>query len=161
MPLRPRPRPPPRRPAVVCVALSAALAISLALPPAAPAAAAEKEAGAFIRFVAAWRAGSAKAVAAGMDGRGTARFTLFCYPLSGKPRSMKPAQAKASLKSYFKRVSAIRLKDITARKTPANVRLYEYTYKPAGENTRTTHLQVQFKRDRKRQWVLASVTESP
>ena len=114
----------------------------------------------FEGFERAWRAGAAEAVVRTMDSRGTARFTLHAYPLSGKPRSMKPQQAKASLKTYFGKLSGIRLKDATPPKSPASVRLYEYTYKPARENARTTHLQVRLKRDRKRQWVLASVTES-
>jgi len=114
----------------------------------------------FAGFERAWRAGAAGAVVRSMDSRGTARFTLHAYPLSGKSRSMKPRQAKASLKAYFGKLAGIRLEDATPPRSPASVRLYEYTYKPDREDARTTHLQVRLKRDRKRRWVLASVTES-
>ena len=88
------------------------------------------------------------------------RFTLLAYPLSGKTRSMRPKQARASLKAYFHRIRGIALKDITPRKSPASVRLYEFTYTPERENARTTRLHIQLTRDRKGPWVLASVTES-
>ena len=154
------PLPPPRLRRLLPLCLALLMAWPADLSSAKGATAVGKEQAVFARFARAWQTRSPKAVVAGMDPRGSARFTLFGYPLSGKSRSMKPAQARAASLSYFKRISAIRLRDVTARKTPANVRLYEYTYKPAGENARTTHLQVQLKRDRKRRWVLASVTES-
>ena len=121
---------------------------------------AEKPATKFASFEAAWRAGSADDLTACMEADGTVTFTLLAYPLSGKSRSMKPEQAKATLKAYFKRVSSVELVDVSPKKSPSNIRLYEYTYKPAGENARTTHLRVQLKQDKNRLWVPASVTES-
>jgi hypothetical protein len=73
---------------------------------------------------------------------------------------MGPEQAGETLKTYFKRVGKPSLKDVTPEKSPACVRLFEYRYKATGENACTTHLQVKLKQDRKRGWVLASVTES-
>ena len=114
----------------------------------------------FAAFEKAWKARSAVNLTACMDPKGTVTFTLLSYPLSGKAKSMKPEQAKATLKTYFKRVSSVGLKNVTPKKSPKNIRLYEYTYKPTGENARTTHLRVQLKQDKNRLWVLASVTES-
>ncbi|MDJ0522954.1 MAG: hypothetical protein QNJ90_12870 [Planctomycetota bacterium] len=111
-------------------------------------------------FEAGWKARSADKVTACMEPKGTVTFRLLAYPLSGKARSMKPEQAKATLKAYFKKVSSVALKNVSPKKSPKNIRLYEYTYKPAGENARTTHLRVQLKQDKNRLWVLASVTES-
>jgi hypothetical protein len=156
MPPRPRPRPPPR----LWPALSVCLLLLPTFGAPAEAAAAASEAKAFEAFVSAWKARAADGVAASIETRGSARFHLFDYPLSGRTHRMKPAQAKASLEKYFKRLSGVRLKDVTAPRTPASVRLYEYTYTPDRENKRTTHLQVQLKQDRGRRWVLASVTES-
>lgn len=119
-----------------------------------------KPEGKFAAFEGGWTARSVDQITGCMEPKGTVTFTLLSYPLSGKARSMKPEQAKAMLKAYFKRVSAIALKDVSPKKSPKNIRLYEYTYKPAGENARTTHLRVQLKQDKNRLWVLASVTES-
>ena len=114
----------------------------------------------FAVFEAGWKARSPDQITKCMEPKGTVTFTLLAYPLSGKARSMKPEQAKATLKAYFKKVSAVALKNVSPKKSPKNIRLYEYTYKPAGENARTTHLRVHLKQDKNRLWVLASVTES-
>ncbi len=114
----------------------------------------------FVSFEAAWKSRSPARIVGCMEPKGTMLVQLMAYPLSGKARSMKPEQAKAALKAYFKKVSSVKLKDVSPKKSPKNVRLYEYTYKPAGENARTTHLRVQLKQDKNRQWVLASLTES-
>jgi hypothetical protein len=114
----------------------------------------------FARFVQAWKKGSADGVAALIDKEGTARFTLLEYPLEGATRTMKPAQARVSLKEYFHDLSDIVLKDVTPRKGPDSVRHLEFTYRPSKHNRRTTRLHVQLKRDRNGPWVLASVTES-
>ena len=136
----------------VCVLLLAA--------PTAQARGTAKPAAKFGVFESGWRARSADSITGCKDAKGTVTFKLLAYPLSGKSRNMKPEQAKATLKAYFKRVSAVGLKNISPKKSPKNIRLYEYTYKPAGENARTTHLRVQLKQDKNRLWVLASVTES-
>lgn len=112
-------------------------------------------------FATAWRAGSAESIAAGMESEGSATFRLLEYPLEGRARSMKPEQAKVTLKAYFKRLGGIHLADVTPERGPENVRLYDFTYKPTGESARTTRLHVQLKQDGNRPWVLASVTESP
>ena len=109
----------------------------------------------------AWEASSPDALAACMEEKGMATFNLIAYPLSGRARSMKPDQAKATLKEYFKKIAGVKLVDVTPERSPKNVRLFDYTYKPAGENERTTRLHVQLKQDPQRLWVLASVTESP
>lgn len=115
----------------------------------------------FAELVKAWQAGSSEGVARCMEVKQAVSFRLLAYPLSGKARSMRPAQARATLKAYFKRLSSIGLKDVTPKRSPASVRIYEYTYRPAGKNTQKTRLQVQLKQDRNQTWVLASVTESP
>ena len=115
---------------------------------------------AFTRFTAAWQKRSTDAVVACMDPKGTVLFKLLSYPLAGKARSMKPEQAKASLKTYFKKLSGLKMKDVTPKKSPEKVRLYDYTYKPEGKNPRTTRLHVQLKQDKNSLWVLASLTES-
>jgi hypothetical protein len=114
----------------------------------------------FSSFQKAWSARSTESVIGCMEPKGKALFTLFAYPVSGKARMMGPEQAKETLKAYFKGITSANLEDVTPAKSPENVRLYEYTYKATGENARTTHLQVKFKQDPKREWVLASVTES-
>jgi len=114
----------------------------------------------FAAFEGAWKARSPATIVGCMEPKGSVLVQLMAYPLSGKARSMKPEQAKATLKAYFKKVSSVKLKDVSPKKSPENVRLYEYTYKPAGENARTTHLRVQLKQDKNRLWVLASLTES-
>ena len=115
---------------------------------------------AFDRVVRGWRAGSATAVVSAMHHNRMTRFTLLCYPLSGKTCNMRPKQARVSLKTYFLRIKGIRLKDVTPRTSPASVRLYEFTYTPEREDVRTTRLHIQLARDRKGPWVLTSVTES-
>lgn len=143
----------------------AALGLALTLlvlgwgPPAASAAGAKPEAG-FALFEAAWEARSAVSICACIEDRGKVIFSLFAYPLSGKVRVMGPEQAKEALKIYFRRIAYVALKDVTPKRSPKNVRLYEYAYKASRENARTTHLQVKLKQDKNRQWVLASVTES-
>lgn len=118
------------------------------------------EATKFAIFEGAWKGRDPAKIVGCMEAKGTATFKLLAYPLSGKSRNMKPEQAKATLKTYFKKVSSVALKDVSPKKSPKNVRLYEYTYKPAKENARTTHLRVQLKQDKNRLWVLASLTES-
>ena len=115
----------------------------------------------FAAFEQAWTGGSADEVVACVDPKDGARFRLLAYPLSGKARTMKPKQARATLRAYFKRLGGLSLVDKTPERSPANVRLYDYGYKPTGEGKRTTRLQVQLKQDGKGRWVLASVTESP
>ena len=110
---------------------------------------------------AAWLAASPGDVVSCMQSDGTVTLQLLAWPLSGKARVMKPEQAEATLKAYFKKLSGLALADVTPRRSPENLRLYEYTCKPEGENARTTHLQVQLRRDDERRWVLASITESP
>ncbi len=139
--------------------LGACLALALLATPAL-AAGTKKPEQKFSAFEGAWKSRSAVKVTGCMEPKGTVTFQLLAYPLSGKARSMKPKQAQATLKAYFKKVSSVKLKDVSPKKSPKNVRLYEFTYKPAGENARTTHLRVQLKQDKKRLWVLASVTES-
>ena len=114
----------------------------------------------FVRFSAAWEKRATVTLVGCMDPKGTVLIKLLSYPLSGKVRSMKPEQAKASLKTYFKKLSGVKLKNVTPKKSPKKVRLYDYTYKPEGENARTTRLHVQLKQDKNNLWVLASVTES-
>ena len=114
----------------------------------------------FTCFEKGWRGESAAGVARCIEAAGSARFDLATYPLSGRAHTLKPAQARASLTTYFRKISGVRLTDVTPAKGPTNVRLYDYTYKPAGKNVRTTHLQVRLRRNEKRRWVLASVTES-
>ncbi len=109
---------------------------------------------------AAWRAESSNLIADCIDAKGSATLQLLAYPLSGQARSMKPKQARAVLKAYFKRLSVETLLDVTPKLSPANVRLFDYTYKTDGKNTRTTRLHIQLKQDKNRLWVLASVTES-
>lgn len=159
MPVRPRRIRPPRFPRAVACALAVLAAALLAEPAAHGAGVAKPEAG-FLRFQSAWSTRSIESVIGCMEPKGKVLFTLFGYPLSGKARMMGPEQAKESLKAYFKKITTVALKDVTPKKSPKNVRLYEYTYKATGENARTTHLQVKLKQDPKRLWVLASVTES-
>ena len=162
MPSKP-PRTPPPHPARAGLGLLLACLLTLAL--AAPARAAsdsEPKAGpAFDAFAEAWRAGSDEKVTDLMEPKKAVSFRLLEYPLSGKTRSMRPAQAKATLKAYFKRLTVESLKDVTPKRSPETVRIYDFTYKPTGQQKRTTRLQVQLKQDGKRRWVLASVTESP
>lgn len=120
-----------------------------------------KPAAKFSEVVTAWQAGSFEGVARAMEAKGAVSFRLLAAPFSGKARSMRPEQARASLKAYFKQLSGLRLVDVTPKRSPASVRLYDYTYKQDGENARTTRLHVQLKQDGNRLWVLASVTESP
>jgi len=157
MPHRPAEPASRRRPGCACAVL-VVLVACLCAP--AFAGGTEKPGPKLTSFETAWKAASADDLTACMEEEGTVTFTLLAYPLSGKSRSMKPEQAKATLKAYFKRVSSIQLEDVSPKKSPENIRLYEYTYKPAGENARTTHLRVQLKQDKNRLWVLASVTES-
>ena len=140
------------------VALLVALLIVAPVPVAA-AGETKPEAG-FARFSAAWSARSTASVVGCVEPKGKVIFRLFAYPLSGKVHLMGPEQAKETMKIYFKRITSVALKDVTPKKSPKNVRLYEYTYKAARESPRTTHLQVKLKQDKKRLWVLASVTES-
>jgi hypothetical protein len=161
MPPLPRRRPVAlRRPGAwgwVAVALLAALA------PAAGEALASGEAGSaacFKRFETAWKGSDTTAVVGCMEPEGKALFQLFAYPLSGRARTMGPKQATETLKAYFKKVTPAALADVTPKKSPKSVRLYEFRYKATGENARTTRLQVTLKQDDKRRWVLASVTES-
>ncbi len=152
---------PRRRSLVVVLLLSAVLVpASLLTAPEALAKTTATEATKFATFEGAWKGRDEAKIVACMETKGTATFKLLAYPLSGKSRSMKPEQAKATLKTYFKKVSSVSLKDVSPKKSPKNVRLYEYTYKPAKENARTTHLRVQLKQDKNRLWVLASLTES-
>ena len=127
-----------------------------------PAAAAgqEKAAATFARFERAWKDERADRVSDLMPAGGTSRFTLLAYPWSGKTRSMKPGQARVSLRKYFERIQGPALKDVTPERAPASVRHYAFTYTPAQKNKRTTLLHVQLKRSRNGAWVLASVTES-
>ena len=120
-----------------------------------------KPAAKFTAFSSAWTGKSYEKVAGCLGTKGTATFQLLEYPLSGRARSMKPAQARQTLKVYFKKLSGVALRDVTPKRSPANVRLFDYTYTWAGKNARTTRLHVRLKQDKKRQWVLASVTESP
>lgn len=138
-----------------------AFVLALWLLPATPATAAAKPGPRFDAFTKAWTAGSADGVVATMAPKGGVRFDLLAYPLAGKARTMKPKQARATLKAYFKRLGGIALVDKTPKRSPANVRIYEYSYKPTGESKRTTRLQVQLKQDGNGRWVLASVNESP
>ncbi len=152
----------PRRSRSLCrvaVVLVAALLVPLA-GPAAEGAGTSDPAACFLRFKNAWTARSQTSVVDCMQPKGKVLFTLFAYPLSGKARLMGPEQAKETLKTYFKKVTSVSLKDVTPKKSPKNVRLYEYTYRATGKNARTTHLQVKLKQDPKRLWVLASVNES-
>ena len=155
-----------QRPRTACLVAGGALLLLLAglLPAGAtPAEAAPAPQGVGARFTAfesAWRGGNAAGVAALMSPTGTARYTLLAYPLSGKSRSMKPAQTRVSLAAYFKRLAGIQLRDRTPKEGPASVRIYDFSYKPARENTRTTRLLVQMRQERTGAWVLASVTES-
>lgn len=114
----------------------------------------------FDSFAEAWRAGAHDKVTGLMEPKKAVSFRLLAYPLSGKTRSMRPEQASATLKAYFKRLGGMALKDVTPKRSPETVRLYEYTYKPTGEQKRTTRLQVRLKQDGKQRWVLASLTES-
>lgn len=139
-----------------CLVLLACWAVA----PAARAEGTAKPAGKFAEVVAAWSGRSSEGVAKAMEAKATVSFRLLAYPLSGKTRSMKPEQARATLKEYFKRIGGVSLKDVTPKRSPASVRIYDYTYKPVGESKRTTRLHVQLKQDGKRQWVLASVSES-
>lgn len=161
MPVRlAEPRPPHRAGHRALGTLAVLVAALLLFAPTAEASGTAKPETKFAAFESAWTAGSPEKITACMEPKGTVTFTLLAYPLSGKARSMKPEQAKATLKAYFKKVSGVALKDVSPKRSPKNVRLYEYTYKPAGENARTTHLRVQLKQDKNRLWVLASVTES-
>ncbi len=148
----------PRR--ALRAALLTGLSVLLLAAPTAHASGTSKPEAKFGVFESGWKARSEDTITGCMDPKSTVTFRLLAYPLSGKSRNMKPEQAKATLKAYFKRVSAVGLKNISPKKSPKNIRLYEYTYKPTGENARTTHLRVQLKQDKNRLWVLASVTES-
>lgn len=161
MPVRPLEPGQPPHPGLRALVLLAVLVgvLGFATPPAYAAGTAKPETK-FAAFESGWKARSPDKITACMEAKGTVTFTLLAYPLSGKARSMKPEQAKATLKAYFKKVSGVALKNVSPKRSPKNIRLYEYTYKPAGENARTTHLRVQLKQDKNRLWVLASVTES-
>ena len=152
---------PTRRPcrgALACVLVAALLLVGAAGADAADST--PKPGPKFAEFAKAWQAGSSDGVARCMEAKQAVSFKLLAYPLSGKARSMRPEQARATLKAYFKRLSGLALKDVTPKRSPASVRIYEYSYRPAGQNSQKTRLQVQLKQDRNRQWVLASVTES-
>ena len=159
MPTSPEPTRSPRRAPVGFVLVLACL---LALLGARPAAAAgePKPGPTFDAFATAWQGGAHDKVTALMEPKKAVSFLLLAYPLAGKSRSMRPEQASATLKAYFKRLSVTSLKDVTPKRSPATVRIYEFTYKPTGKQKRTTRLQVRLKQDGKRRWVLASVTES-
>ena len=159
---RPRTRRPAFRvPVWARLALGLLLGLTLLLPGQAAEAAGQDGARiAFDRFVKAWTAERADRVADLMPRGGTARFTLLAYPMSGKTRSMKPGQARVSLKKYFERIQRPVLKDVTPKQAPTSVRHFAFSYTPAQKNKRTTRLHVQLKQSRNGAWVLASVTES-
>jgi hypothetical protein len=149
-----------RGPLLRAVLLLGALLVMSSAVGTADAAGSAKPAAKFTAFSTAWSGGAAGAVAGCLQARGNAWFRLLAYPLSGRARNMRSEQARATLKAYFKKIGGVKLRDVTPKHSPSNVRLFDYTYKPAGENARTTRLHVQLKQDKKRLWVLASVTES-
>ncbi len=154
------PSTPSRRAARLLLGLVVCAVLALAAAPAVAKGSA-KPATKFAAFEAAWRARSAESLAKVMEPKQAVAFRLDARPFNGKSRSMRPKQALSTLKQYFKGVSVETLKDVTPKRSPANVRLYDYTYKPTGASRQTTRLSVQLKQDRNRLWVLASVTESP
>ncbi len=97
----------------------------------------------FRAFEEAWRAASAARVVACMAADGEVGVRLFGPPFHARWTRMKPAQALRALGTYF---SGLRkgpaLRDVTPRDSPAEVRLYEFSYRAHKQDETTTLLRV-------------------
>lgn len=115
----------------------------------------------FRRVTEAWRAEDARKITGMMARKGRLRLVLEAGSVRG---SYGEPQARRVLQSYFGKVSAVRLKDVTPRDHKDDrsyrVRQFEYRYSIEGTGKGRGVLRVTLRADGKSRWVLVAVEES-
>lgn len=149
---------PPRVPLAL---LALGLALVAFLPSAAGAPSDAEARATFRKVVEAWRAEDARRLTALMPRQGRVRLALTSPSIRG---SYGTLQARRVLKTYFGKVSGVRLKDVTPaghRDDAAyRVRQFEYQYSAQGQGRMRTVLRITLKAEGDARWTLVAVEES-
>ena len=138
------------------------LALSLALLAGTTGAADERsEAGSVQRRVAqAFGAKNAAGVTTFVRPGGTVKIELLLLDRGG---TFRRGQAERTLRDYFRKVSRLRLKDVTPRRQPTSetyrVFTYEYAYKPQGRDAVTSLLTIALRSAGRDRWYLQTIQE--
>ena len=108
----------------------------------------------------AWIARNPAGITATMRPGGTLALDLLLLERAG---IFQRGQAERTLKSYFRGVSRIRLKDVTPRRGGASRRhriaTYEYAYRPDGRDPVTSILSITLERGAEDRWYLTGIRE--
>ena len=112
------------------------------------------------RVAQAWGQENASGVTSAMRPGGTVRIDLLLLERAG---TFQRSQAERLLRSVFRKISRVRLKDVTPRNArPSDtyrVSTYEYAYKPEGSDPVTSLLVITLKAGGEDRWYLDGVQE--
>ena len=141
-----------------CVAL---VILLVALPASGAGADARSSADAVARRVSqAWGSRNATGITGAMRPGGRVKLDLLLLDRGG---SFQRSQAERLLRAYFRKLSRVRLKDVTPRNQQASdsyrVSTFEYAYKPEGRDPVTSLLVITLKSGGSDRWYLEGVQE--
>lgn len=112
------------------------------------------------RVARAWGGENAAGITGTMRPGGRVRLDLLLLERSG---AYQRSQAERLLRAYFRKLSRVRLKDVTPRKRQASdtyrVSTFEYAYKPEGRDPVTSLLVITLKASGSDRWYLEGVQE--